>query len=74
MSETGLTPKGKIPPPQSPPKGGKFYSLSLWERVGVRVLRKSCEKPIHHSFTCNVGAAGGGPVGAGGVEAHAEIG
>jgi len=27
--------------PSVPPKGGKFYSLALWERVGVRVLRKS---------------------------------
>jgi len=33
--------KRQNPPPQSPPKGGKFHSLALWERVGVRVLRKS---------------------------------
>jgi len=33
--------KRQNPPPQSPPKGGKFYSLALWERVRVRVLRKS---------------------------------
>jgi len=33
--------KRQNPPPQSPPKGGKFHFLALWERVGVRVLRKS---------------------------------